>query len=996
MDCRKWKLAAVGLALLCGACGRSAGTVPSPTAAPVEPAVRPAATGRVVAAPVPTASMDRRCPPTEPSSGADCDREVLLAARDVLRGTNTDALGTWQRDRPLGLFEGVRVDPFSGRVVKIEDAWLTPLVGSIPPQLGQLSQLRILELDRNRLAGPIPPQLGQLGQLQVLNLGHNWLTGPIPPQLGQLGQLRILNLSFNRLTGVMPPELGQLGQLQRLELDRNRLAGSMPPQLGQLSQLQALDLSYNQLTGSMPPQLGQLSHLQGLDLRNNGLTGSIPPTLGQLGQLGWLRLDHNRLTGSIPPQLGQLGQLQALDLSHNLLTGSMPSQLGRLCRLEWLSLGYNQLTGFIPPQLGHLGHLRELDLSHNLLTGSIPMPLEPLLHVRELNLTGNRLTDTTPPAREPFNQSGIPPVVGIYTDPAAHWGGQYRVLRQGRQVTATLAVHRSAVGHGAPPQPLFRLPEGYRPRWPRTWTTAAWPMTARGRPLPEAPAVTVILEARPDGTVYHLDAPTLEGAGYAGYRTAITWVAEGPTPLFMAGTFTPAAGAGTVRLVRRGDTVTATLAFPPGDGLAAGSAHLFTVPTGFRPVEAATWTVPAAAQVPVGDGDDPEAARGAALELRVHRDGRVTQTDPPRQVGFAATAVWRTADPEWMEVRGTYVPTRGGGTGTYSLRRDGTRVTATVTVAYGVPPASVLFTVPAGFRPAQTVRRALAVDKAGCHTRTLEVRPQGTVRLVGEPAETGTEPLVHATTMTWTAGADVCQRHVWVRARLLQALRSKGRVRDSCAEVTWTDLASVQSLDLNAASTLRAWLEGTPPLQAHDLAGLTGLRTLALQGDVWFPAVPPDLLFHTPALESLDLSGSRMGLPPDFLAYAPGLRRLTLRDVDPEGLSFLPPRLEVLDWEIPAGRTALPPDLLHVPELRSLTLRAAGLTTLPADLLAHVPQLQRLTLDTPRLTALPVDFRTDTPNLREVREPGGCAVSATDPADRPHLLARFLDACGNP
>ena len=206
----------------------------------------------------------------------------------------------------------------------------------------------------------------------------------------------------------------------------------------------------------------------------------------------------------------------------------------------------------------------------------------------------------------------------------------------------------------------------------------------------------------------------------------------------------------------------------------------------------------------------------------------------------------------------------------------------------------------------------------------------------------------------------------------------------------------MKSLDLKPAATLRAWLEGTPPLQAHDLAGLTGLQTLALQGDVWFPAVPVDLLFHAPALGSLDLSGSRLPLPPGFLAHAPELRRLTLRDVDPDILSFLPPGLEILDLEVPAGRTELPSDLFHAPKLRALTLRAAGLTTLPADLLAHVPQLEHLTLDTPRLAALPVDFQTAPSNLREVRDPGGCAVSATDPADRPHLLARFLDACGNP
>ena len=173
--------------------------------------------------------------------------------------------------------------------------------------------------------------------------------------------------------------------------------------------------------------------------------------------------------------------------------------------------------------------------------------------------------------------------------------------------------------------------------------------------------------------------------------------------------------------------------------------------------------------------------------------------------------------------------------GTYSLRRDGVRVTATVTGAHGVPPASVLFTVPAGFRPTQTVRQSVVVDTAGCHTRMLEVRPQGPVHLAGEPVENGNEPLVYETTMTWTTGADVCQRHPGVQKHLGQALRSQGLVRKSCAAVTWTDLASLKSLDLNPAATPDAWLEGTPPLQAHDLVGLTGLTTLNLHGDAWSP-----------------------------------------------------------------------------------------------------------------------------------------------------------------
>ncbi|MCY4647934.1 MAG: hypothetical protein OXE73_13795 [Gammaproteobacteria bacterium] len=43
--------------------------------------------------------------------------------------------------------------------------WLNDnnLSGSIPPELGSLSSLHVLDLDENRLTGSIPPALGDLG-----------------------------------------------------------------------------------------------------------------------------------------------------------------------------------------------------------------------------------------------------------------------------------------------------------------------------------------------------------------------------------------------------------------------------------------------------------------------------------------------------------------------------------------------------------------------------------------------------------------------------------------------------------------------------------------------------------------------------------------------------------------------------------------------------------------------------------------------------------------
>ena len=104
---------------------------------PAGPAAVPVATPLPTTAPAPTTLAEPSCSLVEPSPSPYCDREMLLAARDVLRGAHTDKLRTWRRDRPLGAFEGVRVDPSSGWVVALELSY-NQLTGFIPPELRQL------------------------------------------------------------------------------------------------------------------------------------------------------------------------------------------------------------------------------------------------------------------------------------------------------------------------------------------------------------------------------------------------------------------------------------------------------------------------------------------------------------------------------------------------------------------------------------------------------------------------------------------------------------------------------------------------------------------------------------------------------------------------------------------------------------------------------------------------------------------------------------------
>ena len=71
--------------------------------------------------------------------------------------------------------------------------------------------------------------------------------------MGDLANLRELNLSGNRLRGEIPPELGNLVSLEKLHLQDNLLEGTIPPELGDLANLTELNLGGNAaLNGCMP------------------------------------------------------------------------------------------------------------------------------------------------------------------------------------------------------------------------------------------------------------------------------------------------------------------------------------------------------------------------------------------------------------------------------------------------------------------------------------------------------------------------------------------------------------------------------------------------------------------------------------------------------------------------------------------------------------------------------------------------------------------------
>ncbi len=173
------------------------------------------------------------------------------------------------------------------------------------------------------MSGTIPPELGSLSNLGWLYLHDNQLSGTIPPELGSLSNLYELSLSNNQLSGMVPAEIGGLFSLQGLYLHDNQLAGTVPPELGSLSNLQWLYLSNNQLTGCVPAELR--------DVRNSDLDqlrlpfcaeGSSP--LDSYDENGNGVVDRDELIRAINDYLlsrGLLTRNQALDIIYLYLFG---------------------------------------------------------------------------------------------------------------------------------------------------------------------------------------------------------------------------------------------------------------------------------------------------------------------------------------------------------------------------------------------------------------------------------------------------------------------------------------------------------------------------------------------------------------------------------------------------------------------------------------------------------------------------------------------------
>lgn len=80
----------------------------------------------------------------------------------------------------------------------------------------------------NIIGGELPPSIGNLTELRVLNLAGNQFWGPVPTEWSQLTELEILSLRNNNISGPLPSYLSNFLNLKYVFLDNNAFKGPIP------------------------------------------------------------------------------------------------------------------------------------------------------------------------------------------------------------------------------------------------------------------------------------------------------------------------------------------------------------------------------------------------------------------------------------------------------------------------------------------------------------------------------------------------------------------------------------------------------------------------------------------------------------------------------------------------------------------------------------------------------------------------------------------------
>lgn len=168
------------------------------------------------------------------------EKQALIDFYVATNGENW--VNTWELNEPVATWHGVTVE---NNTVTGISLLFNKIKGTLPASIGDLENLKVLELSFNEITGSLPETIGKLTKLELLAFNGNFLTGIVPSSIGNLINLKQLHLSSNQLTGTLPYSLSKLKKIVVFNVFDNNLYGSLPADLATTQSLREVMIAEN-------------------------------------------------------------------------------------------------------------------------------------------------------------------------------------------------------------------------------------------------------------------------------------------------------------------------------------------------------------------------------------------------------------------------------------------------------------------------------------------------------------------------------------------------------------------------------------------------------------------------------------------------------------------------------------------------------------------------------------------------------------------------------
>jgi hypothetical protein len=207
------------------------------------------------------------------------------------------------------------------------------LKGSIPPDVGLWSSLKLFNVESNQLNGQLPAALGRWSNLTYFEVSLNQLAGTIPSSIGRWTQLDVFDVSDNKLTGSLPASIAAWNLLQSFFAGSNQLSGRLPVSIGNWTGIKNFGVGSNQLTGPLPSSIGAWTGLGSFVIDSNMMNGLLPNSIGEWSSVTTFYVsNNNKFSGTVPDEFSKWVAIQHALFQGNMFKGSMPAFLGnRFC-----------------------------------------------------------------------------------------------------------------------------------------------------------------------------------------------------------------------------------------------------------------------------------------------------------------------------------------------------------------------------------------------------------------------------------------------------------------------------------------------------------------------------------------------------------------------------------------------------------------------------------------------------------------------------------------